>query len=124
MWEVKQRPRGRNEGKARPRQGIKVLSHLKSQAGPGQVPSEPALGCHPAPGKGLGCRAVIKAKPEARARQPGGHRVSVMSQVEEAHTGRGLLHRDRDEVGSDVGDEDVLNEAAGGLPVLAGLNRH
>lgn len=50
--------------------------------------------------------------------------VSVMPQVEEAHAGGGLFHRDRDEVGSDVGDKDMLEEAAGGLPVLAGLHRH
>ena len=46
-----------------------------------------------------------------------------MSQVEEAHTGGRLLHRNGDEVGGDVGDKDVLDEAAGGFPVLAGLDR-
>lgn len=49
---------------------------------------------------------------------------SVVPQVEEAHAGGGFLHRDSDEVGSDIGDKDMLNEAAGGLPVLAGLHRH
>lgn len=47
-----------------------------------------------------------------------------MSQVEEAHTGGRLLHRNGDEVGGDIGDEDVLDEAAGGFPVLAGLDGH
>lgn len=52
---MKQRPRGRKEGKARPWQGIKVLACLKSQAGLGHVPSKPALeGGHPDPRKGLG----------------------------------------------------------------------
>lgn len=50
--------------------------------------------------------------------------VSVMPQAEEAHAGGRLLHGDCDEVGSDVGDEDVLDEAAGRLPVLAGLDRY
>lgn len=49
---------------------------------------------------------------------------SVVAQAEEAHAGGGLLDSDGDEVGGDVGDEHVLQEAAGRLPVLAGLHRH
>lgn len=49
---------------------------------------------------------------------------SVLPQVEKPDAGGGLLDRHCDQVRGDIGDKDVLNQAAGGLPVLAGLDGH
>lgn len=87
------------------------------QAGPSRRP--------PGPWTGFGAEVTYRSK--TRGRRAAGETLaaaSVMPQAEEAHAGRGLLHRDRDEVGGDVGDKDVLDEAARGLPVLAGLHGH
>lgn len=127
--EGKRRPRGRN--RARPGPGIKVLP-WPDGTGQAGVREQACQACPrrrpPGPCRGFG--AWVTYGSQSRAREGQGRpwqwrwRRSVMPEVEEAHAGGGLLHRDCDEVGSDIGDEDVLDEAPGRLPVLAGLHRH
>lgn len=50
--------------------------------------------------------------------------ISIMPQVEAAHTGGRLLHGDSDEVGCDICYKDVLDETAGRFPVLADLDSY
>lgn len=59
---------------------------------------------------------------EAEGPSPSSYSCSVLPQVEEPNAGGGLLDRHCDQVSGDIGDKDVLNQAAGGFPVLAGLD--
>lgn len=129
--EVKRRPRGRNRARPGPGKASRYCPGPMSQArlGSGRRLSKPALeGGHLAPAEDLGRGSLMGAKAEPREGQgrpwQWRQRRSVMPEVKEAHAGGGLLHRDCDEVGGDIGDEDVLDEAPGRLPVLAGLHRH
>lgn len=105
-----------------------ALADVSQGRGPGEGPPSLPLKGALSPCRGFGVQLTYWSKTRGQRRTgeapATAAMASVMPQVEEAHAGGGLFHRDRDEVGSDVGDKDMLQEAAGGFPVLAGLHRH